>query len=482
MNSVSKKEKLNAFLMILVFTFCYQLLMANSLTPLGSFEGDDSLVFKQMGLGMLQGKIPYVDLFDHKGPVIYFINAFCQWLIAGRWGLFLGFCLNIALATYVWWLIAKVLVRSWEAIWPVVVGLCSYMVVLSDGNLSEEWSLVPISYALYVFVRHFVEGREISRRAFFLVGVSLGIVTFIRLNNAAAPCCAILVYTICHLHRRIVTPSQLLKSLLTIFLGWAAVLVVSTLVIFCLYGSEGVVAMFYGTFVFNFEYMGAPLAVASDRKLVYIYFGLTTLVILILLLLKRRVTTFSVLIALCYLGSFAAIGSKGWGNYFIIFVPVTVMATAYLYEVTNKLQKSLVLLMLFFVVPRNVYLSSMTLDRDADFFMVADEEFMKIPEAERGQVWNNAHFNGLALLHRHGLTQANSVMINFQMLISERLKLAEKARFDSLRPAWILAPKAFEEEMPLPLDSNRVISSYQLKAVVGDKPWRKLYFYQKIEE
>ena len=78
--------------------------------------------------------------------------------------------------------------------------------------------------------------------------------------------------------------------------------------------------MFYGTFVFNFEYMGAPLAVASDRKLVYIYFGLTTLVILILLLLKRRVTTFSVLIALCYLGSFAAIGSKGWGNYFIIFV------------------------------------------------------------------------------------------------------------------------------------------------------------------
>ena len=75
MNSLSAKEKWAVFLVIFAVTIGYQLVLAVSLTPLATYEGCDSLVFKQMGLAMLQGKVPYIVLFDHKWPVLYLINA-----------------------------------------------------------------------------------------------------------------------------------------------------------------------------------------------------------------------------------------------------------------------------------------------------------------------------------------------------------------------------------------------------------------------
>ena len=185
MNSLSAKEKWAVFLVIFAVTIGYQLVLAVSLSPLATYEGCDSLVFKQMGLAMLQGKVPYIDLFDHKGPVLYLINAMCQGMIPGRWGLFLFYCLYMAATTYVWWLMASLIVKSRGVWWSVALGLMSYMIVNSEGNLSEEWSLLPISYGLYVFVRHFVEGSKISAMAFFLVGLGMGVVTFIRINNMA---------------------------------------------------------------------------------------------------------------------------------------------------------------------------------------------------------------------------------------------------------------------------------------------------------
>lgn len=482
MNSVSVKGKWGVFLLILVVTMSYQLILAFSLTPLGIYEGCDSVVFKQIGLAMLQGKVPYLDLFDHKGPVIYFINAFCQWLIPGRWGLFLIFCLNIAAATYVWWLIASLFIKSRSVIWPVIIGLFSYILVLSDGNLTEEWSLLPISYCLYVFVRHFVEDREISVKAFFLVGVSMGVVTFLRINNMAAPCCAILVYTVYHLYKKTITPTRLMKSLFTIFLGWACFIAVCCLAIWMLYGSQGVEEMIYGTFTFNFEYMSAPQAVATDRARVYSFYGLTTLVILSLLFLKKKVTTLNILIALCYVGSFAALGTKGWGNYFIILAPVTVVATACLYDVTNRWQKALVFLMFFWLIPLKFYMAPIGLHQDQTFYEETDQVIQKISEEERNRIWNSASFDGLTILNRHGLTQVNKVMLQFQLLMSDRLVKSERESFDRINPVWLITYHSFQESVPMSLDSIKVSHDYALQAVIGEPPGRQLFFYKQIEK
>lgn len=479
MSSVPIRHSGRVFLVILLVTIAYQLLMAISLSPLGDYEGCDSLIFKQMGLSMLQDKVLYLDLFDHKGPIIYFINAFCQWLIPGRWGLFIVFCLYMATVTYVWWLIASLFVKTRSVFWPVVIGLCSYIIVLAEGNLSEEWSLLPISYCLYVFVKHFVKGSEISLKAFFLIGVSLGVGTFLRVNNMAAPCCAILVYTIYHLYKHTsVTPTRLLKSFLMMFLGWAMVISLSCLLIWALYGCEGIEAMIFGTFIFNFEYMGSAIATALDRRRVYLYFGFTTLVILSLLFLKKRLSILNVLIGLCYLGSFVAIGSKGWGNYFIIFAPLTVVAIASLYEVLNQWQKALLFLMFFLFVPYKVYLAFTSFQQERPFYPEADEMIQNISPQDQKRIWNSANFDGITVLHRNGLIQANPVMLSFQMLISETLKQKEQERFSQVAPTWIIASEPFQKAVPMPLDSMKLIHDYTLQKVVDGETGHQLFFYK----
>lgn len=481
MNSFAMKNKWGVFLVILLVTIAYQLLMAISLSPLSDYEGCDSLIFKQMGLSMLQDKVLYLDLFDHKGPIIYFINAFCQWILPGRWGLFLVFSLYMATVTYIWWLIASLFLKSRAAFWPVVIGLSSYIIVLAEGNLSEEWSLLPISYCLYVFVKHFVEESRISFTSFFLVGISLGVVTFLRINNMAAPCCAILVYTVYHLKKRTtVSLSDLVKSFLMMFLGWAVVISLCCLVIWVLYGNEGIEAMIFGTFIFNFEYMGTTIATALDRRRVYLYFGLTTLIILSLLYLKKRVSVLTILIGLCYIGSFVAIGSKGWGNYFIIFAPVTVVAVASMYDMLNKWQKALIFLMFFMFIPYKVHLAYISYQQERSF-PEADAVIQEMPYYVQESIWNSASFDGVTVLHRNGLIQANRVMLSFQMLISEELKQSEKKRFVQVSPACIITLEPFQKAVPMPLDSVSLIRDYTLKTVLGKESDRQLFFYMANE-
>ena len=63
----------NILLMVLV-AFAFLLLYSFSTSPLYVNEGMDSCVFKTIGLGILNGKVPYVDIFDHKGPLLYIIE------------------------------------------------------------------------------------------------------------------------------------------------------------------------------------------------------------------------------------------------------------------------------------------------------------------------------------------------------------------------------------------------------------------------
>ena len=62
--------------------------MNSWLYPLNPWS--DVNILGTMGREMLKGQVPYRDLFDHKGPLIYFLFGLCQWLIPGTYhGLYL---------------------------------------------------------------------------------------------------------------------------------------------------------------------------------------------------------------------------------------------------------------------------------------------------------------------------------------------------------------------------------------------------------
>ena len=127
---------------------------------LGAFPGRDSAVFLYTGWRVTQGEVPYRDVWDHKPPLIYYIDALGL-LVGGRsgWGVWLiegvallgAAGLGYALMRRMYGpLIAAVTSVAWVAKLPAL---------LFDGNLTEEYALPLQWLALWLFYHAEKRGR-----------------------------------------------------------------------------------------------------------------------------------------------------------------------------------------------------------------------------------------------------------------------------------------------------------------------------------
>lgn len=106
--------------------------------------GVDSGVFLYIGHALLIGQVPYKDVWDHKSPGIYFIDALGLWLGRGSlWGVWLLEVISLALSG---WLTYGAIRRDFGAV-PALFGalawVCSVPLVCNGGNVTEEWALLP---------------------------------------------------------------------------------------------------------------------------------------------------------------------------------------------------------------------------------------------------------------------------------------------------------------------------------------------------
>ena len=144
-------NKIFRIILLSVLSFCYLLFFSVTLSPLMNSDelGMDSSMFELMGLAVLKGYIPYVDLFDHKGPLLYFIEAIGQWLIPGKMGLFLLQALSLSIIVNLWFSIAKMFTDYIKSYLCVVLMFFSYHIISIEGNLTEDWSILFRSFSLF---------------------------------------------------------------------------------------------------------------------------------------------------------------------------------------------------------------------------------------------------------------------------------------------------------------------------------------------
>lgn len=112
----------------------------------------DSAVFLYVGKGILNGQLPYHDLFDHKPPVVYFIDALGLALDGGSlwgvWALQLIFTLAAALMSFFF---LRKYYRQWVAAYATLACLINLALVLERGNLTEEYALPFLFGSLWLF-------------------------------------------------------------------------------------------------------------------------------------------------------------------------------------------------------------------------------------------------------------------------------------------------------------------------------------------
>ncbi|MCR4689328.1 MAG: glycosyltransferase family 39 protein [Saccharofermentans sp.] len=155
--------------------------MMSTVDPLSSSGRHwyDSSVFVYVAKVMDQGGLPYKDAFDHKGPLLYFINL-AGWKIGynGIWYVEFLFMLLSSLGIYK---TARLFAGKASSVITVLIVLGGMSRFFEGGNFTEEYALPLQIFALYIFLDYLYNGKTSDLRI-FIAGALMGLAVMLRAN------------------------------------------------------------------------------------------------------------------------------------------------------------------------------------------------------------------------------------------------------------------------------------------------------------
>ena len=132
--------------------------------------------------------MPYKDLYDHKGPLLYILYALSACVSeSGFIGVFLLEILSLGLTCYLSYKISEIFFKGRGALLsiPLMAMICVSCTAFNQGGSAEELCLPALTFAVYAYFKLFESERETIRSVLF--GVTAGIIFLIK-------------FTICGLH------------------------------------------------------------------------------------------------------------------------------------------------------------------------------------------------------------------------------------------------------------------------------------------
>lgn len=162
-----------------ILTFVFSMVCSNTLWYRGN-TGTDSSVFMYVARVILNGGMPYLDTFDHKGPLIYLINVLGL-LISEYRGIYVIELITIFITFVFIYKIARL--KCDEKISLLILFLTSSALFkyFELGNLTEEYALPFITISIYIFADYFLN-KKIGIFRIMVCGFSFGAVCLLRPN------------------------------------------------------------------------------------------------------------------------------------------------------------------------------------------------------------------------------------------------------------------------------------------------------------
>lgn len=182
MNSKAVLQQIKNSAMYVYVFFCslFVSLFAVS-SPLQSGYIGDSAVFVYVARVIIDGGMPYRDTFDHKGPLIYLIDALGL-LIDEKIGIWLLEVLTIYIIFYYTYKIIRLLnFNIHNSCLLIAVGILIFLPYFQGGNFTEEYACAFISVSFYYFLRFFILG-DITIHHMIVCGASFASVCMLRVN------------------------------------------------------------------------------------------------------------------------------------------------------------------------------------------------------------------------------------------------------------------------------------------------------------
>lgn len=196
------------------------LLICTKSSPLYPFnDWVDSNIYFTAGKSLFNGKVLYRDVFDHKGPVIFFLHAI-TWLISNK--TFFGvFILEVVTAFFFLLYSYKTMLlfvgKKSIIMIPVLSAVVYSSKAMCHGDSAEELCLPMLMYAIYIIVKSFKNDTEMTNRELFILGITSGFVFWLKFTLAGFYAGFIVVPFFCALFEK--NYKYIGKMILRIFMG-----------------------------------------------------------------------------------------------------------------------------------------------------------------------------------------------------------------------------------------------------------------------
>jgi 4-amino-4-deoxy-L-arabinose transferase-like glycosyltransferase len=217
----------------------------------------DAGAFLYIGWRILNGELPYLNIWDHKPPFVYYIDAFGLAISNNsRWGVWqIEFTALLVAAVLAYWLVK----RSFGRI-PAVLGTALWLLtlafVIQGGNLTEEYAL-PLQFATLLLISDF-ERLDFRKLLFVLIGALGAIAFFTKQTTIGVWLSFILYLTISRLVKR--QASQWAREILLIVAGGLGVVIL----VGVFFGVQGALPQFWNeAFAYNLIYSSSVFGFTS---------------------------------------------------------------------------------------------------------------------------------------------------------------------------------------------------------------------------
>lgn len=386
---------------LVVISFLYLSVFSFATSPLYWDYISDNGTFIMLGKLFLDGRVPYLDYFDHKGPILIFIEALGLSLSSNdRTGIFIVQIIELSITLSFFFHAARCLLSTINSLSVLLIALVFFTFTIEGGNLSEEHSLPFLSLTLWLTIRFWLSPKNrINVLHLLLIGVSGGILFWLRLNNMGVVCaCTLFIFIVACKNKDWKGVRQLV---LYFGIGFLAV-TLPILIYFWI--NNAVYELIYASFIFNLKYVDTSntgsLFGSLIGTIIYIFKCWTPFVVLILgtALFYRQHKDYKVVLLsalLFFIGLITTHTGAAYHHYMTLNIPILVFGCIVgLYAIAGSSQKKKLSYFIFLIVfvpaswvCMSRYISLEKSETPPYYIERARDIAAKIPDNERNSVY-----------------------------------------------------------------------------------------------
>jgi len=435
----------------------------------GEYFHHDASIYYVMGRSLLEGFLPYTDYFDNKGIILYFLYAIGIAFNGSRIGLFLLEGISMLFSS----LLLIEMMKQFHLprrkyIFPLSVFFLFYF-CLSEGPLTENFSLPMQLLSLFMYISH---DRDKEERRYYIYGVCLAFIFFIRPNNI----CITLAVVLCEQFGQFGMKERLWRAT-KIFIGF--IFISAPIVMFmCINGclSDMINAAVLTNIKYRFDLYDTDKAQYICNILRIATVGVFATVISVVDK-KKRVTLLAIVYTLIITIVYGT--GRSYKHYFMIMIPLLVIGFILLMKQISHSRRILIPLIFLPLIAYNDIIWSGSLrcagklsiellhyppplrivkaQKEEDAIIKTLE--MTIPYNERNNIYVHDCSDMLWVFQYFKTIPKNkysTVYIVGLERYKKDLKMEMKMEFSQIIPRWIIAKKDEIIELPLKAEYNYV--------------------------